>query len=95
MLPRLKRSLLPVHVLLWVALLTVSVATRELQAQTWTPAGQMVGPLMWEYPFSLPDGTQLIPLRSVNAKHKDSLYWYDVMSITTTPKMYVRQMIPA
>jgi len=51
----------------------------------------MIGPLMWEFPLSLPDGTHLIPLRWVNQRNNDSLYWFDIKSFTTTPKMYERQ----
>ncbi len=51
----------------------------------------MVGPLMWPYPLTLPDKTQLIPLRWVNKRDVDSAYWYDIQSFTTTPRLYKRQ----
>jgi hypothetical protein len=63
----------------------------DLRAQTWTPAGQMIGPLMWEFPLTLPDGTHLIPMRWVNKRDIDSVYWFDIKSFTSTPKMYERQ----
>jgi hypothetical protein len=62
-----------------------------LKSQSWTPAGQMVGPLMWEFPLSLPNGTNLIGLRWVNQRNNDSLYWYEINSFSSTPKMYERQ----
>jgi hypothetical protein len=33
----------------------------------------------------------LIPLRWVNARGNDSLYWYDIASFTTTPRKFERQ----
>ena len=62
-----------------------------LKSQSWTPAGQMVGPLMWPFPLTLPDSTHLIPLRWVNKRDVDSAYWFDIQSFTTTPRLYKRQ----
>ncbi len=64
-----------------------------LKSQSWTPAGQMIGPLMWEFPLSLPDGTNLIGLRWVNQRNNDSLYWFEIKSLSSTPKMYERQTL--
>ncbi|RPI68954.1 MAG: VCBS repeat-containing protein [Ignavibacteriae bacterium] len=76
-----------------ITILTAFAIPHNLQAQTWPLAGQMIGPLMWEFPLSLPDGTHLIPLRWLNQRNNDSLYWFDIKSFTTTPKMYERQTL--
>jgi hypothetical protein len=71
----------------------VIVVAPDLPAQTWTPAGQMVGQRMSVFPLSLPDGSHLIPLRWVHQRKNDSTYWFDIKSIPTTPKMYERQTL--
>ncbi len=70
--------------------ITIVVAP-DLSAQTWTPAGQMVGPVMLEYSITLNGGVKLIPLRWVNKRYIDSVYWFDIESFGSTPKMYERQ----
>lgn len=70
-----------------------ALTPHALHAQMWTPAGQMVGPLMWPFPLTLPDSTNLIPLRWVNSRNNDSLYWFEIESFQVQPKMYHRQTL--
>ncbi len=93
MLSRQKHLLLHPFTVAVIVLCFAIAGSATLKSQSWTPAGQMVGPLMWEFPLSLPDGTHLIPLRWVNGRNNDSLYWFDIKSFITTPKKYERQTL--
>lgn len=85
------RTLFPACSVMAIAFCIVVVEPVVLRSQMWTPAGQMVGPLMWPFPLTLPDSTHLIPLRWVNARGNDSLYWFDVESFLAAPEKYKRQ----
>lgn len=85
------RTLCPVCSVMAIALCIAVFEPTEVRSQMWTPAGQMVGPLMWPFPLTLPDSTHLIPLRWVNARGNDSLYWYDIASFQIQPTRYRRQ----
>ena len=47
---------------------------------------------MSDHVVTLPDGTTLVALSRINPEEKDTLYWYEVESLLTTPKRYHRQI---